>query len=49
MESLKENSNVSEYVTSMVIDKTVEVEKKTIEGILYVLKDEYSKTKVEKI
>ena len=48
IESLKKNDRVSKYVTSVVMDKTVNDESKTVASILSILNEKFAKTKVEK-
>jgi hypothetical protein len=48
IESLKKNSEVKEYIISGVLDNMADVENKTVEKSLLLLKDKYAKTTTEK-
>ena len=48
LESLKKNKEIKDYVITVILDKTVEIDDKTVKKVLSLLEEKYDKTTVEK-
>ena len=48
MESLNKNDKVKEYVITIIVDRIENNESKSVLAVLEVLKEKYSKSKIEK-